>query len=350
MSERAPLFGFVGIHAGPHADRPVSQNEILARLFESVGYRVVRASAVRWPPLRTAHQMLSMLRWRRADAVVIAVFSGPSFFIAEFASLLAKHVLRSRAVLFLHGGNLPVFGAAHPRRVQRVLRRADLVLAPSDFLAATFRAWGFDVPVIPNVLAFERYAYVERTSARPRLMWMRTFHEHYDPLLGVEVLSRVAEVHPEVTMVMGGADHGLLAATQERARELGVLDRITFPGYLDAAGKAAAFADHDIFLNTNRVDNMPVSVLEAGACGLAVVATAVGGIPALLTDDVDGVLVPAGDAGAMAAAVLDLLADDDRYASLARGARALAERSGWPAVHARWVEELEPFLPDVKLL
>ncbi len=75
-----------------------------------------------------------------------------------------------------------------------------------------------------------------------------------------------------------------------------------------------------------------------------------GGIPALITDDTDGVLVPAGDAAAMAAAVLDLLADDDRYARLARGARTLAERSGWPAVHARWVEELEPLLPDVELL
>jgi glycosyltransferase involved in cell wall biosynthesis len=345
-----PRFGFLGIHAGRRTDQPVSQNEILSRLFESVGYQVVRASAVKRPITRTAHQILSLLRWRRLDVTVIAVFSGPSFFIAEFGSFLARHVVRSKVVLFLHGGNLGVFSADHPARVRRAFARADLVLAPSEFLARTFRDAGFDVRVIPNVLALERYRYVERASARPQLMWMRTFHEHYDPLMAVDVLARVAEVHADATLTMGGADHGLLEATRARAVELGVLDRITFAGYLDAAAKADAFASHDVFLNTNRVDNMPVSVLEAAASGLVPVATAVGGIPSLLTDDHDSRLVPAGDVEAMVAAVLDLLADDERYARLSRGARALAERSGWPAVHQRWVEELAPLLPDVELI
>ncbi len=83
---------------------------------------------------------------------------------------------------------------------------------------------------------------------------------------------------------------------------------IDFPGYIGADDKAAAFADHDIFLNTNVVDNMPVSVLEASASGLVPVATAVGGIPNLLTDDVDSVLVAARDDQAMATEVLRLLA------------------------------------------
>ena len=80
--------------------------------------------------------------------------------------------------------------------------------------------------------------YDRRTEARPALLWMRTFHEHYDPLLAVEVLARVCEVHPGATMTMGGADHGLLQATRDRAAELGVADRITFAGYLDPQAKA----------------------------------------------------------------------------------------------------------------
>ena len=58
--------------------------------------------------------------------------------------------------------------------------------------------------------------------------------------------------------------------------------------------------EHDIFLNTNVVDNTPVSVLEAAASGLVPVATAVGGVPKLLTDDVDSLLVASGDDEAMA--------------------------------------------------
>ena len=150
-------------------------------------------------------------------------------------------------------------------------------------------------------------------------------------------------------MTMGGADHGLLQATKDRAAALGVTAQITFAGYIDAATKAEAFAQHDIFLNTNRVDNMPVSVLEAAASGLVPVATSVGGIPALLTNDVDAMLVPQGDAEAMADAVLAILDDPDRCARLSIGARALAERSGWPAVQERWVGEFALLLPKADL-
>lgn len=343
---RQPVLGFVGIHAGRRKDQVISQNETLAALFESIGVRVRRTSAVKRPALRTAHQIVSLLSWRgRVDAVIVAVFSGPSFWIADFSSFLSRWN-GSRTVLFLHGGALGSFGARHRRRVERVFDRADLILAPSSFLADGFRAWGYDVRLIPNVLAIERYEHRSRPEARPRLLWMRTFFEHYNPQMAVEVLDRVVAHHPTATMTMAGADQGLLADVQALARERGLDDRITFPGYMDLEAKKAAFADHDIFLNTNRVDNMPVSVLEAAASGLVPVATSVGGIPDLLTDGVDAVLVPDEDVEAMADAVLELLSDPDRYAELGRGARALAERSSWTAVHQRWREELGRLLPD----
>lgn len=336
--------GFVGIHAGSRTDQPVSQNETLSWLFEKSGYSVHRSSAVKSPALRTAHQIISILSWRRVDLLVVAVFSGTSFWIAELATRLGR-LTGKRLVLFLHGGNLPVFGPEHRRWVESVLQRADLVLAPSDFLAETFRSWGIDVRVIPNVLAIEKYHYVERSGSRPALLWMRTFHEHYDPLMAVRVLERVSRVHPEVTMTMAGADQGLLEATRAEAERLGVSQRISFPGYMLEDAKRQAFASHDIFLNTNVVDNMPVSVLEAAASGLVPVATAVGGIPSLLTDGRDSILVAAGDDEAMAASVLELLGSPAQFAAMSRHARELAERSAWPAVQQKWEEQLELLLP-----
>jgi phenylacetate-CoA ligase len=146
---------------------------------------------------------------------------------------------------------------------------------------------------------------------------------------------------------MGGADHGALDETLARARELGVEDRITFAGYLDAAGKAAAFRDHDVYLNTNLIDNMPVSLLEASACGLVPVATAVGGIPAMVDDGVDGRLAPARDVDALADAILELLADPETFARLSAGARARAEQSGWKAVRRRWEDRFDRLFPEL---
>lgn len=339
-----PVLGFVGIHAGKRTDQPVSQNETIARLFAESGYRSRRTSAVKWPPLRTAHQIWCLLTWRDVDLIVIAVFSGQSFWIAEFASRLGR-LTNKHIVLFLHGGNLPVFAPQHRRWVERVFGRADRIIAPSGFLADTFREWGYDVRIIPNVLFVDDYEYLERERARPALMWMRTFHEHYDPLMAVRVLERVARVHPDVTLTMGGADHGLLEATVAEARRLGVEDRITFPGYMSIDQKRAAFATHDVFLNTNTVDNMPVSVLEAAASGLVPVATAVGGVPDLLHDREDSLLVPAGDDEAMAEAVLTLIAEPRRFAAMSAKARQLALHSSWPEVLELWRDELELILP-----
>ena len=341
MTGGRPRLGFLGIHAAGRAGQAPGQDEILAALFRGEGYEVRQASSVKWPPLRTLDQLRALVAWRDVDVLAIAVFSGPSFLIARFGTYLGRKIGHRKVVLFLHGGNLPVFAPEHRDVVTRTFDRADLILAPSPFLADAFRSWGYDVEVVPNVLPFDPPEAPPRSKPRPALLWMRTFAPEYDPLAAVEVFRLVAEADPEATMTMAGGDHGMLEPTRARAAELGLADQISFPGYLDDAGKVDAFARHDVFLNTNRIDNTPVSVLEAAAAGLVPVAMRVGGIPALLSDGTDSLLTAPGDAAAMAAAVTGLLADPARFAELSSGARALAERSTWPEVRRRWEEQFE---------
>jgi glycosyltransferase involved in cell wall biosynthesis len=92
----------------------------------------------------------------------------------------------------------------------------------------------------------------------------------------------------------------------------------------------------DIFLNTAKVDNTPVSVMEAMACGLCVVSTNAGGIPDLLEHERDALLVPAGDARLMAAAVGRLLSDERLAAVISAGARRKAEERDWKHVLPLW--------------
>lgn len=336
---RSVSLGFLGIHAGGRVDQPPGQDELVSELLAAEGVRVRLSSSVRRPALRTLDQALALLRWRDVDAVVVATYSGPSFFVAELGTHLARW-RRRPVVLFLHGGNLPAWGEQHPKRIARTFGRADRLLAPSDYLADAFRSLGHEVATVPNVLRLERYEHRRRAPVRPAVLWMRTFQELYDPLLAIRAFARVRVDHPDATLTMAGADRGMLATARSLAHELGVADAVSFPGFLDAAGKARAFADHDVFLNTNKIDNMPVSVVEAAACGLVPIATAVGGIPALLRDGEDSLLVPSGDVEAMAEAMGRVLADAELAGRLSDGARRTAERSGWPAVRARWAAEL----------
>ncbi|MES1245225.1 MAG: glycosyltransferase family 4 protein [Acidobacteriota bacterium] len=318
----------------------VGQGEVLAGLLEREGYEVRAASrrVNRW--LRLADLAVSPFLWRgRVDLLVVLVFSGPAFRLVETASAAGSQA-GFPMVFWLHGGNLVDFAHRHPARVDRVLRRGRAWVAPSGFLAGPFRDRGFGVRVIPNVVDLAEYPYRRRATAAPRLLWMRTFHELYRPDLALRTLALVRQDHPDATLTLAGQDKGLLEETRRLAAELGLDGAVRFAGFLDAEGKRREFADHDVFLNTNRVDNAPVSVLEAAAFGLPVVSTNVGGIPHLLRDGEEALLVPEGDAEALAAAVRRLLDEPGLALRLSSAGREVAERSSWPRVRPLWEELL----------
>jgi L-malate glycosyltransferase len=247
-------------------------------------------------------------------------------------------------VLVLHGGGLAELFDEHSRWARSVLGRASAVVAPSPFLVVAAGRVGIEAEVIPNPLPVEDYPFRLRTGLAPKLLWMRTFHEYYEPELAVRTLACVRDRFAEATLTMAGPDEGRLDVTRRLVVELGVEDAVSFVGVLDRAGKLREFASHDIFLNTNQVDNAPVSVLEAGAFGLPVVATEVGGIPFLLRDSETALLVPASDPEAMAAAVIRLLVDHDLAAELSSAGRALATRSAWPIVRDQWMDLVDRVL------
>lgn len=108
------------------------------------------------------------------------------------------------------------------------------------------------------------------------------------------------------------------------AAGLGVADRVVFAGSRDDV--FALLPGLDVFALSSRFEGLPIALLEAMASGVAPVATRVGGIPEVVTDGADGVLVAPGDHRALAAALGGLLADDPRRAALGAAARRRAQR------------------------
>jgi glycosyltransferase involved in cell wall biosynthesis len=94
----------------------------------------------------------------------------------------------------------------------------------------------------------------------------------------------------------------------------------------------------DVFLNTTSVDNAPVSVMEAMAGGLCVVSTNVGGLPWMVEDRTDGLLVPPDDPQSMAAAVCEVIDTPGVAARLSENGRRKAEQSDWSVVLPKWTD------------
>jgi glycosyltransferase involved in cell wall biosynthesis len=238
-------------------------------------------------------------------------------------------------ILWLHGGDLPAFSSRHQYWTNRVLQRGDHIVSPTRYLVSNFRHLE-TISIIPNLIQIEDYLFKQRERLAPNVLWMRTFHDIYNPAMALDVLELLLPQHPGARLTMAGQDKGLLKFIQTDATRRGISDHLIFPGFLDTPAKQDQFANHDIFINTNHVDNMPVSVIEAAAFGLPIVATAVGGIPYLLEEGRTALLVNDGDASKMANAVDRLLQEPDLSATLSRNGRELALTCTWSQVKPKW--------------
>jgi glycosyltransferase involved in cell wall biosynthesis len=114
------------------------------------------------------------------------------------------------------------------------------------------------------------------------------------------------------------------------AAQLGVGDRVLFPGSRDDVYRLLPALD--VFALSSRFEGLPIALLEAMATGVAPVATRVGGIPEVITDGQDGLLVDPGDTSALAAALARVLGDDDLRARV--GAAAMVRAGDFDLVHA----------------
>ncbi len=321
--------------------------EDLSLRLESLGWRVIRASGKANKVLRMADMLITI--WRRRadyDVAVVDVYSGQAFRFAEFSAALLT-ALGKPFVLLLHGGRLPEFALSHQRRVRRLLARATAVVSPSRYLLERMRNLRPDAQLIPNPISLEQCRYVPRHRVAPKLAWLRAYHHVYNLPMAIQVVERLLHQFPEIRLTAIGPDKGdgTLAEVQAQVALRNLAEHVRLQGAVDKEQVPGCLNQGDIFLNTTNIDNTPVSVLEAMACGLCVVSTDVGGIPYLLEDGVDSLLVPRGDAAACAAAVERLLKDDALAARLSAAARRKAEAFDWQRVLPQWQSLLLNLIP-----
>jgi phosphatidylinositol alpha-mannosyltransferase len=115
----------------------------------------------------------------------------------------------------------------------------------------------------------------------------------------------------------------------------GLPDGARWLGWLDEEAKARALARSEVFAMPSISEGLPVTLLEAMSHGLAIVATAVGGIAEILTADVDAVLLEPGDPDLLAAALASVVADPERRRRLGSAAAERARRLADDDVYAK---------------
>ena len=146
--------------------------------------------------------------------------------------------------------------------------------------------------------------------------------EQKDHATLLDAFAQVRREHSDARLAILGWGR-LEAATRDRARALGLDGAVYLPGRVEPS---AWLARADVFAHTSRWEGFGIVLLEAMLAGLPVVATRVSAIPEIVIDGETGVLAPAGDAEAVAAAVSALLGDVERRQVLGAAGRRRAQQ------------------------
>ena len=290
----------------------------------------------------------------RANRVEVLSVHSPVPFMAEAAALAAGH---TPVVLTYHAGSMVkgrsgadlVIGGYERWFLPRLLRSATSVVAVSGYVRDRLTpVVGDGVEVISPGVDVDLFTPGAGAEGPPRILYVGRI-ERSSSWKGLSVLvtavARVAEVRPDVELVLVGAGDAV-ALHLAHARRLGVADRVTHAGAQVGDDLVQHYRDASIVVlpSLSGAESFGMTLIEAMACGRPVVGSRVGGIPHVIDDGVDGVLVPPGRADALADACLALLADPAGAAEMGRRGRTKAERAyGWDrqvAAHSCLFDEI----------
>lgn len=312
----------------------------LSASLEQEGYRVVCASAFNNKVFRLLDMVKATIKYGYSmDVVLIDTYSTSNFYYALVVSQLCR-VLNLPYIPILHGGNLPERLKNNPKLCELLFKHAKCLVSPSLYLESVFKVYGYsNVDYIPNSLQIQNYPFSIRSINDFRLLWVRSFCKIYNPCLAVDVLKSLQDRGHTAKLCMVGPDtDGSLAIVKQYAKAKMV--QVETPGKLSKSEWTTLAKDYNVFINTTNFDNMPVSVIEGMALGLPIVSTNVGGMPFLIQDGVDGVLVPPKNIEAFVSALLHLKAHPEQTKAMVLAAREKVSHFDWEVVKNQWQQVL----------
>ena len=258
------------------------------------------------------------------------------FFRTTEVATLLRMIFHIPLVTTLHLGKPEGVGRPFSALIQAyestmgrfIVRRSDHAIAVSNAVAGHARRMGgysTPVTVIPNgVNTSVFYPKPDRHDIGQTVLFVGRLVPNKGPDTLIRAAPAVLAQHPQAQFVLVG-DGPLRVPLQEHAHQLGIGHAVQFLGIRHDVPELMREAT--LFVRPSSLEGMPLTVLEAMASALPVVATSVAGTAELLRDGVDGYLIQVGDSAALANAILRLLDDRSLAEEMGRRGRELVEAS-----------------------
>lgn len=271
----------------------------------------------------------------RHDIVHTFSASYLSFLIAPAPAILIARLFGKKVILNYRSGEAEDHLRTWPRTAAPIMRLANEIIVPSQYLIDVFWKFGLRATAVANITELDRFKFKERKPLLPIFLSNRNLYPLYNVACILRAFAKIQQTFPEARLIIAG-DGSQRASLEALAREL-ELKNVEFRGRVAPHTMHELYNEAHIFLNSSNIDNMPGSILESFATGMPVVSTSAGGIRCIVTHEQTGLLVPRNDHDALAAWAIRLLESPELASSIARNAFEECAAYKWDAVREKWL-------------
>jgi glycosyltransferase involved in cell wall biosynthesis len=280
-------------------------------------------------PIRRCIALLKLLcKARRYDILHIHACSYWGMVPAVFG-IIAGKLWHKRTIITYHGGEAKEYFAKNAAFVRRWLGRADEVIVLSGFLKEIFDQHQIPCVVIPNIVVL-RPQTEHTTTVAPNFISIR----HLEPLYNIpcilQAYEQVLKQYPKATLDILG--QGSMRAELETYVQEHNLTGVRFIGQVPNDRIYDYFANASIMLSAPKIDNMPVSLLEAMNAGLLVISSRVGGVPYMIGDGKTGLLFESKNCNDLADKMLWALEHTEEANNMILAAQKEVQKYSWENV------------------
>jgi glycosyltransferase involved in cell wall biosynthesis len=300
-------------------------------VFTSVAHRGESVLAKATRHARHLAEYARRLRTARPQVVWIHTCSGFSFYHASLHVLCAR-LLRRRVILHLHGGGFYDFlkrARPWPRAwIRRTLSLCDMLIVLSEGWRRKLREFAprAEIHVLENAVRVPTSVPSRRKEAVSRFGFLGRLDAEKGVLDLLDAARLLATERLPIAITLAGpaGTAGDLATLTETIRERGLEGVVQIIGPVFGDQKAAFLSSCDAYVQPSHFEGMPLTVLEAFAGGLPVIATSVGALPEMIDQGREGLLVPPHQPRALAEAIRLLACNESLRSHMAAAARERA--------------------------
>ena len=333
---------YLGNKMSSHGLTPTAMEDLVPRLSKI--FNIKDTSSKKNIFVRFFHMnYIYFCNIHKLSLIIIDVFSSRAFYFALFFGILSK-IFSIPYITVVRGGDMKKRMKISPGLTSYLFNNSAINVVPSHYFLEILIDRGFNVTCIPNFIDIPKYTLKFRKSIRPKLLWVRSFHEIYNPTMAIKVLDILSKEYDDAILTMVGPDKdGSKDKCIKLANKLGVKNNLKIMGRLQKEEWGILSKDSDIFINTTHIDNTPISVIEAMALGLPIVSTNVGGIPYLLKNKKNALLVNDNDSIDMVNKIKFLINNESQSKKLSQNGRLVAKNFSWEQTGPKWIKIIKIF-------